>query len=86
MNDQKKKNSSKLDIKAVKVGDGDSAKEIEDAKLKGHGIIAKDKDGKLLTTVDGHDYGKAKVDEVIKLLLAEKKPAPKEKDEDKKKT
>ena len=70
VNDQKKKHSSDLDIKAVAVGTGNSAKEIKDAKLKSHGIIAKDKDGKLVTTVDGHTYGKEKVEEVIGKLLA----------------
>jgi len=85
VNDQKKKNAAKLDIKAVRVGDGDSAKEIKDAQLASHGIIAKDKDGKLLTKVDGHTYGLAKVEEVIKLLLAEKQPAPEEKEKKKEK-
>ena len=65
VNDQKKKHSKDIDIKAVKVGDGDSAKQIKDAKLKSHGIIAKDKDGKIVATVDGHNYGKEKVEEVI---------------------
>ncbi|MFT4640854.1 MAG: hypothetical protein ACI8T1_004187 [Verrucomicrobiales bacterium] len=73
MNDLKKADSSKIDFKTVKVGDGDSAKEIKEAKLKSHGIIAKDKDGKFLTKVDGHTFGKAKVEEVVKQLLAEKK-------------
>lgn len=73
MNDRKKKHSEKLEIAAVKVGDGDSAKEIKKAKLVSHGIIAKDKSGKLLTKVDGHSYGEAKVDEVIGKLLGEKK-------------
>ena len=83
MNDEKKKNSKDLDIKAVKVGDGDSAKQIKDAKLKSHGIIAKDKDGKLVTTVDGHSYGKPKVEEVIKKLLAKKDDKKKSKDKEK---
>ena len=79
MNDQKKKHGSKIDFKTVKVGDGDSAKEIKEAKLASHGIIAKDKAGKLLTKVDGHTYGKDKVEEVIKKLLGEKKPEPEQK-------
>ena len=79
MNDLKKKDSSKIDFKTVKVGDGDSVKEIADAKVKGHGIIAKDKDGKLVTKVDGHSYDKAKVEEVVDKLLDEKKDAPKAK-------
>ena len=83
VNDQKKKHSKDLDIEAVKVGAGDSVKEIKDAKLKSHGIIGKDKDGKVVTTVDGHSYGKAKVEEVIKKLLAED-DKKKGKDKDKK--
>lgn len=71
MNDLKKKDSSKIAFKTVKVGEGDSAKEIKAAKLKSHGIIAKDKDGKLVTKVDGHTYGKEKVEEVIQKLLKE---------------
>ena len=85
MNDQKKKDSSKIDFKTVRVGDGDSAKEIKDANLASHGIIAKDKDGKVVTKVDGHSYGQSKVDEVIKQLLAEPEPAPQEEGEKKKK-
>ena len=53
VNDQKKKHNSKININTVKVGDGDSQKEIEKAKLKSHGIIAKDKSGKIITTVEG---------------------------------
>ena len=84
MNDQKKKDSSKINFKTVKVGDGDSAKEIKDAKLKGHGIIAKDKDGKVVTTVDGHSYDKKKVEEVIAKLLGTEKKAVNYKKEKKK--
>lgn len=80
MNDRKKKDSSKIAFKTVKVGEGDSVKEIEAAKLASHGIIAKDKDGKLLQKVDGHTYGEEKVDEVIDVLLGKKK-APEAKKE-----
>ena len=73
VNDQKKKHNSKININTVKVGDGDSQKEIEKAKLKSHGIIAKDKSGKIITTVEGHSYGEAKVKEVIKLILSKPK-------------
>lgn len=70
VNDQKKKHGSKIDISTVKVGEGNSAAEIKKAKLATHGIIAKDKAGKLLTKVDGHTYGKEKVDEVIGKILS----------------
>ena len=64
VNDLKKKDSSKIAFKTVKVGDGDSTKEIKAAKLASHGIIARDKYGKLVTKVDGHAFGKEKVEEV----------------------
>jgi len=69
VNDQKKKYGSKINIRAVKVGDGDSAAEIKKAKLASHGIVAKDKTGTLVTKVDGHNYGKEKVAEVIGKIL-----------------
>ena len=78
VNDLKKTDSSKIDFKAIKVGDGDSAEEIKNAKLVSHGIIAKDKNGKLVTKVDGHAYGKGKVQEVVDLLLGKKKPSTSE--------
>ena len=73
VNDLKKKDSSKIAFKTVKVGDGDSTNEIKAAKLASHGIIAKDKHGKLVTKVDGHAFGKEKVEEVIQKLLKESK-------------
>ncbi|NNE90327.1 MAG: hypothetical protein HKN23_01645 [Verrucomicrobiales bacterium] len=57
----------------MKVGEGDSAKEIKDAGLESHGIIAKSADGKIVTTVEGHSYGKEKIEEVIAKLLEAKK-------------
>jgi hypothetical protein len=69
VNDLKEKHSAEIEMKTVKVGDGNSVKEIESAKLKSHGIIARDKQGKLVTKIDGHSYGKPKVEEVISKLL-----------------
>ena len=70
VNDQKEKHGTKIDFSTVKVGVSDSAEEIKKAKLKGHGIVGKDKAGKIVTTVDGHSYGKEKVAEVVAKLLA----------------
>ena len=70
VNDLKKTHGSKVAIKAVKVGEGNSAAEIKKAKLQSHGIIAKDKAGKLVTKVDGHNYGRGKVLEVLGKLQA----------------
>lgn len=73
MNDQKKKYASKINIHTVKVGAGNSAEEIKKAQLATHGIVAKDKAGKLVAKVDGHNYGKEKVAEVIGKILTTKK-------------
>ncbi len=72
MNDLKKTKGKEITFKNVLVGTGKSAAEIKKAKLKGHGIIAKDKDGKLVDTVDGHSYGKKEVEAVVAKLLAKK--------------
>jgi hypothetical protein len=73
VNDEKKKHISKININAIKVGEGNSSDELKKAKISSHGIIAKDKKGKILTTVEGHNYGKEKVKEVISLILNKKK-------------
>lgn len=72
MNDQKKKYGKKINIVTAKVGAGDSAEEIKKAKLKTHGIIAKDKSGELVTAVEGHSYGEKKVVAVLDQLLKKK--------------
>lgn len=68
VNDLKEEHSDTIDIKAVKVGAGDSKKEIENSDIKVHGIIAKNDAGEIVTTVEGHSYGKEKVEEVIAQL------------------
>ena len=68
VNDLKDEHADKVTIEAVKVGAGDSKKEIEESDIKVHGIIAKNADGEIVTTVEGHSYGKEKVEEVIALL------------------
>lgn len=68
VNDLKKEHQNKIELVAVKVGSGNSAEEIKKANLKTHGIIAKDKAGKVIATVDGHSYGKAKILEVLAKL------------------
>ncbi|MCG8600022.1 MAG: hypothetical protein MI807_07770 [Verrucomicrobiales bacterium] len=56
-------------LETTKVGDGNSKEEIENSDIKVHGIIAKNADGEIVTTVEGHSYGEEKVKEVIALLL-----------------
>lgn len=51
-----------------------SKEAIANAKVKGHGIVAKGADGKLVATIDGHSYGKSKVEKVVKKLLGNKAP------------
>ena len=70
VNDLKEKHADTIKIEAVKVGAGDSRKEIQESGLKVHGIIAKNAAGKIVTTVEGHSYGKEKVEEVIATLKA----------------
>ncbi len=72
VNDQNKEHGKKIAISAVKVGEGKSKEDIKEAKLASHGIVARDKDGKLVVAVEGHSYGKDKVVEVINKLLPEK--------------
>ena len=69
VNDQSKKHGKKVAISACKVGEGNSKEDIKSAKLASHGIVARDKNGKLVAAVEGHNYGKAKVVEVISKLL-----------------
>jgi len=68
VNDLKKANPEII-FNTKKVGDEASLAAIKEAKVKGHGIIARDGDGILVTTVDGHSYGEEKVQEVIDQLL-----------------
>ena len=70
MNDQKAKHSDKIDINALNVRAEGAAADLAEAEfVGGHGIIARDKGGKMLTKVDGHSYDKTKVEEVVKMLL-----------------
>ena len=69
VNDQSKQHSKNVEISACKVGEGNSKEDIKSAKLASHGIVARDKEGKLVVAVEGHNYGIAKVEEVIGKLL-----------------
>ena len=69
VNDLKKTHGEKVTFSNVLVGSGSSAEEIKKAKLKGHGLVASDKDGKLVEKIDGHSYGKKEVEAVVAKLL-----------------
>ena len=69
MNDQKEKFGEKIEIKTLDARAPGSEEELGEAEFAaGHGIIARDKTGKVIK-VDGHSYGKEKVDEVIAEIL-----------------
>ncbi|MEJ6642204.1 MAG: hypothetical protein QNL33_03000 [Akkermansiaceae bacterium] len=72
MNDLKKTKGEEITFKNVLAGSEKSAEEIKKAKLEGHGIIANDKDGKLVQIVNGHSYGKKEVEAVVAKLLPKK--------------
>jgi len=69
VNDLKKTHGEKVVFENVLVGSGTSAKEIKKAKLKGHGVIANDQEGKLVQKIDGHSYGKEKVEALVAKLI-----------------
>ncbi len=69
VNDLKKTQGEKVKFQNVLVGSGKSADEIKKAKLKGHGLVGNDKDGKVVDKIDGHAYGKKEVEAVVAKLL-----------------
>ncbi len=52
--------------------DAAAKEEIKETKLKSHGIIAKDKEGKVVELLSGHDYGKEAVSAIVTKLLTKK--------------
>jgi len=75
VNGLKKEYGKKVIIKTITMKAKGSAEAIKAAKIDGHGIIGKDVNGKIVTTVSGHNYKKDRVVKVFKALLtkAEKK-------------
>ena len=61
----------KITFVNIKMGSNESIEAVKAAKLKSHGIIAKNAAGEIVKTVEGHDYGKAKIEKVVKALLKE---------------
>jgi len=72
VNDLKKTKGEEITFKNVLIGAEKSTEEIKKAKLEGHGIIANNKDGKLVQIVNGHAYGKKEVEAVVTKLLPKK--------------
>lgn len=70
MNDLKKAQGTEVTFENIVVSE-ETTEEIEKAKLEGHGIIAKDKEGKLVQILNGHGYDKKAVKAIVTKLLAE---------------
>ena len=68
VNDLKKVHGNEVAFQNILVSDK-TKKEIKKAKLKGHGIIAKDKHGKLVQILNGHSYDKKAVQKIVDKLL-----------------
>lgn len=69
VNDLKKTQGTEVTFKNMLVSE-ENAEEIKKAKLKGHGIIAKDKEGNLVEILSGHNYDEKKVKAIVSKLLA----------------
>lgn len=72
VNDLKKEHGKKINFQTFKVSAKGSKEAIKEAKLTNHGIVCKDVNGKIITTVDGHNYKKDKVVEAMNKLLKKK--------------
>ena len=72
VNDLKKTEGQKIIFNNVLVGSGKSKEELKKAKIKGHGLVAHNKDGELVKAIEGHVFGKKEVQAVVKKLLVEK--------------
>ena len=75
VNDLKKqeKYSKKINITTVKMSEKGSKEAVKEAKLTNHGIVGKDASGKIVVTVDGHNYKKDKVVAALDKLLKSSK-------------
>ena len=69
VNDLKKTKGDKIEFSNVLVNSAKSKEEIKKAKLKGHGLVGNDQDGKLVKAIEGHSYGKKEVEAVVDKLL-----------------
>jgi hypothetical protein len=69
VNDLKKIKGDQVNFSNVLMGSAQSKEEVKKAGLTSHGLVGNDKDGKLVQAIEGHSYGKEKVEEVLKELL-----------------
>ncbi len=70
VNDLKKTQGKEVTFKNIAVS-ADTNEEIKKAKLQGHGIIAKDKEGKIVQILSGHSYDAKAVKAIVTKLLEE---------------
>lgn len=73
VNDLKKAQGKEITFTNALTSQPKSVEDIKKSKLKGHGIVARDKEGKLVEIVNGHSYGKKEVEAVVAKLLPNKK-------------
>ena len=69
VNDLNKAHGQEINFDNVVVSDK-TKEEIKKAKLKGHGIIANDKEGNLVQILSGHSYDEKAVKAIVVKLLA----------------
>ncbi|MDB4436235.1 hypothetical protein N9139_02045 [Akkermansiaceae bacterium] len=72
VNDLKKTQGKEIAFDNVLTTANGSDEDIKKAKLKGHGVVARDKKGKLVQTINGHSYGKKEIEAVIAKLQPKK--------------
>jgi aerobic-type carbon monoxide dehydrogenase small subunit (CoxS/CutS family) len=72
VNDLKKVHGAQINFVTRSMSSPGAAEEVKKVGIKSHGIIARDADGKLVTTVEGHNYQKDKIEAVVKVLLPKK--------------
>lgn len=71
VDDLKKEHGDKITFSNVTMNSAEANQAVTESKLKSHGIIAKDPAGNIVKTVEGHNFGKAKVEKVVKVLLTD---------------
>lgn len=69
----KKTHGDKVAFANFDVSTKEGVEAVKKSNLEGHGLLAKDLDGKIVEAIEGHNYGKDRVQKVVKLLTEKKK-------------
>ena len=70
VDDLKKENTEgNITYQTIKIGTPAVDAEVQKAGLELHGLVATAADGSVVEAVEGHSYGKAKIEKVVKSLL-----------------